>query len=246
MALRPTVLAIAVLLSMAGCGAKEISIGGKDVTDAGPDGAGAGGASSSSGTTTASSTGGTTGTGGAAGSGTGGAPGVLCGSKTCGVGEHCCTNPVGPNQVCTPTCTTDPCLGAPCVGVADAAFAEASSGFADASTGVAEAGVIVDSGSRALALSCWRDQMPFPSLDTGCNVQSDCFIALHTTDCCGSIAAFGVNASAKTQFQSAETSCGAGICECAPKPTLAQDGRSVANGNIAVQCSNRTCLTWVP
>jgi hypothetical protein len=98
----------------------------------------------------------------------------------------------------------------------------------------------------ALPLTCWRTRVPFPSFDASCNAQSDCFMAMHTTDCCGSLVAVGFNVSAKAQFDSAESSCGGPMCQCAPRPTLAQDGRTNDTDNIAVQCSNHSCFTWVP
>jgi Chaperone of endosialidase len=38
-----------------------------------------------------------------------------CGATTCMPGAHCCTNPVGPDRVCTMVCTSSPCLGVLCV-----------------------------------------------------------------------------------------------------------------------------------
>jgi hypothetical protein len=69
---------------------------------------------------------------------------------------------------------------------------------------------------------------------------------MHTTDCCGSQMATGISTPAKNQFDSAETSCGGPMCQCAPRPTTTDSGQTDTSGHIAVDCVNRICRTFVP
>ncbi len=219
------------------CGGEKVTIGGQDLNGAGRGGsdatAGSGGASSSATTTTGGASGstsggsaGTSGSGGSGTSGSGGATadgGVPCGPNLlCAANQHCCTNPVGPNHICTPVCTSDPCLGAPCF--------------------------LGDASATPLAnLSCWRTQTPFPPLDKSCTSKGDCFIGLHTINCCGSQTAVGLNVSAKAQFSLAETACGPGLCKCAQFATTAEDGQAENPGHpIQVDCLQGACSTFVP
>jgi len=217
-----------------GCGGESVTIGGQDLNSGGKGGqsatttsatTGSGGASTS-GTSASTTTGGAgdPNTGGTGGTGSTGADsGVPCGlSLLCTGNQHCCTNPVGPNQICTSVCTTDPCLGVPCFSPAD-----------------------VGTGPVA-NLTCWRTQMPFPPLDKSCSTKADCFIARHTINCCGSQTAVGINVSAKAQFSLAETTCGGGLCGCVSFATTAEDGQSENSGQpIDVDCMRGACSTFV-
>lgn len=89
----------------------------------------------------------------------------------------------------------------------------------------------------------------FPSFDEGCAVDQDCAIALHTIDCCGTEVAWGIRTSSVAAFEEAEAVCDAQYpqCDCAPMPTMAEDGQTVMDASqLAVACTMGACTTYVP
>jgi hypothetical protein len=123
------------------------------------------------------------------------------------------------------------------VGGRDDAGGSADTGQAGAGGG--------DSGRSGFTLACWRGMPEFPPLDKSCNAPTDCFVARHMINCCGSLQAIGLNVGAMSAFSSAETACGGNACQCDPGWTKAEDGRTENEGVIDVECVTHVCLTYV-
>ena len=87
----------------------------------------------------------------------------------------------------------------------------------------------------------------FPTFDRSCHTDTDCFVAMHQTDCCGSIVAMGLSASQRVAFEAAETLCDRMYpsCACDPRPPFADDGRSGSAATIAVRCDAGVCGSFV-
>jgi len=89
----------------------------------------------------------------------------------------------------------------------------------------------------------------FPAwLDT-CKVDSDCVVAQHQINCCGTNVALGINACAKDKFAAAEATCEGQYpgCGCASFATLAQDGFSGfgADDIFGAKCTGGVCQSYV-
>jgi hypothetical protein len=99
-----------------------------------------------------------------------------------------------------------------------------------------------------LELSCPVDMSSFPVFARDCAAPSDCAIALHQIDCCGTMAAHGIRADQVAAFNTAELACEAMFpgCGCASQPTQAEDGDNETMGTILVGCEGSVCLTYVP
>ena len=80
-----------------------------------------------------------------------------------------------------------------------------------------------------------------------CQADADCDTMLHMTDCCGSQVAWGVSKAAKVLLQKTELACNANepICDCAPKPTTAEDNQLVTAGALVAKCQAGMCSSWV-
>jgi hypothetical protein len=102
------------------------------------------------------------------------------------------------------------------------------------------------SGSNA-AVMCTGSDPTFPTFDDSCNTVSDCAIADHQINCCGSRDAIGISTTAVGAFNTAEAICDGQYppCGCAQSPTTAQDGKTSAQGTIMVACTNHACTTFV-
>jgi hypothetical protein len=88
----------------------------------------------------------------------------------------------------------------------------------------------------------------FPSFDEACSVDEDCALVLHTIDCCGTELAWGIRADAVAAFEAAEAVCDGQYpaCDCAPMPTLAEDGQTVMDASaLAVACTMGACTSYV-
>lgn len=89
----------------------------------------------------------------------------------------------------------------------------------------------------------------FPAwLDT-CKVDSDCVVAQHQINCCGTNVALGINACGKDKFAAAEATCEGQYpgCGCASFATLAQDGFSAfgADDIFGAKCTAGLCQSYV-
>jgi hypothetical protein len=89
--------------------------------------------------------------------------------------------------------------------------------------------------------------MMFMDFTTGanCTVPTDCAIALHKVDCCGSQNALGIRMDQVTAFNTAETAWDATCtaCMCTAQPIHAQAGGNCAMANITVNCDGGMCRT---
>jgi len=106
----------------------------------------------------------------------------------------------------------------------------------------------LDASSTFHQLVCESGGGGFPPLDKACTAASDCFVALHQINCCGTQVAVGLNQTAYGAFATGEGSCAAAFaeCDCALVPTEAEDGRTEAVGAIQVRCETGLCRTYVP
>jgi len=109
-------------------------------------------------------------------------------------------------------------------------------------------GPTADASSTSIELACESGGATFPALEKACSAASDCFVARHTKNCCGTQTAIGLNVSATVAFMTAESSCDAAYpgCGCAQFPTQAEDGRTEDMGAIHVRCDSGLCTTFVP
>lgn len=105
-----------------------------------------------------------------------------------------------------------------------------------------------DASSGAFQLVCESGGTTFPTLDKACSAPSDCFIAAHMMNCCGTRVAIGLNVSSQSAFTAAETACSNAYpaCGCAELPMQAEDGRREDMGTIQVDCRDQRCFTYVP
>lgn len=99
------------------------------------------------------------------------------------------------------------------------------------------------------AIACGGDMPFFPEFDRSCAETADCALGFHQIDCCGSLAALGISADAAKLFADAEAECMMQYpqCDCAAKPTVADDGSSTPDNNvIGVSCVDSQCVSFVP
>ena len=102
-----------------------------------------------------------------------------------------------------------------------------------------------DTGS---GVSCGAGTAEFPNFDKSCQNASDCVIVEHQINCCGTKAAWGINAKVLTSFNAAEALCQQQYpkCKCATMPTKADDGNTtLKGGNFEVDCVKGQCWTFV-
>lgn len=98
-------------------------------------------------------------------------------------------------------------------------------------------------------MQCVGDTPMFPMFDKACAMPSDCVVALHTVNCCGTMVALGINAAEKSAFDAAEATCDMQYpgCGCAQMPTTTEDGKmSMDDTQIQVGCTNGQCTTFLP
>ena len=85
--------------------------------------------------------------------------------------------------------------------------------------------------------------------DKTCAIDDDCAIGIHQIDCCGSMAAIGMNASELPRFEREESLCRESlpICDCPTRPTETEDGNSAFDHDqIRVRCVDERCGTYIP
>jgi hypothetical protein len=97
-------------------------------------------------------------------------------------------------------------------------------------------------------VACGSDNPSFPTFDKSCDAATDCLIGLHQVDCCGSLVAIGIRASERDRFQADEARCVAMYpgCDCAGRPTLAEDGHTGTYDRLVVRCDGGRCMTTFP
>jgi len=110
---------------------------------------------------------------------------------------------------------------------------------------IADGGIGTDGGDLVM---CTGATPTFPTFDKSCTLASDCFIAIHQINCCGSMKALGLNQAEQARFAADEKICQGQYpgCGCAAAPTVAEDGQSESAGKmIVVECQARQCTTLV-
>jgi hypothetical protein len=112
----------------------------------------------------------------------------------------------------------------------------------------ADAGGDASTGTDAGAIGCGASG--FPAIDRSCSVADDCSVVEHQINCCGTLRALGIRASAKAAFDSAEATCRSSypLCDCASHSTLADDGTSAdGSGPARAECVAGQCRsTFAP
>jgi len=97
-------------------------------------------------------------------------------------------------------------------------------------------------------IQCGKFPYVFPSFDNACAIDTDCALALHQTDCCGSRVALGIDAGLQAAFDAAEKVCEAQYpaCGCVGGPITADDGGKTYNqALVGVACKDHVCSTFV-
>jgi len=87
------------------------------------------------------------------------------------------------------------------------------------------------------------------ALDRSCQTISDCFAAVHQTNCCGQRKYLGLATSAQAAYASLEPKCQQTYpaCGCAETSPTTDDGSALRfDGTPAVACVQGVCTTFVP
>jgi hypothetical protein len=86
------------------------------------------------------------------------------------------------------------------------------------------------------------------SFEKYCANDGQCGIGLRQVDCCGSMVAVGITDYDLARFKEEEAKCAQRFpgCECAPRPTTAEDGKAGEENAIKVRCLESGCRTYVP
>lgn len=105
------------------------------------------------------------------------------------------------------------------------------------------------SSSSGSSVQCVGNPSVFPTFDKSCVMITDCVIALHMVNCCGTLTAIGINSAEKSAFDAAESVCQMQYpgCGCAQSPTTTEDGKmSMDDTQIQVDCIGGQCMTFLP
>jgi hypothetical protein len=133
-------------------------------------------------------------------------------------------------------------------GGADGSFVDGSSsdsGTSDAGGPSPDGGLGLEGGVG----SCQGDAGIFDNIIKACSISAGCIVVMHQIDCCGSMAAVGINHASHDTFAADEmqwvATCPA--CRCVARPTIAEDGKTTTDaGAIKVECVNNVCRSYVP
>ena len=104
-------------------------------------------------------------------------------------------------------------------------------------------------GDAGDSVMCVGMPQSFPTFDKHCAAATDCALALHVINCCGSAKAIGINQSEVVRFDRDEKICDAQYpkCGCPTSPPIAEDGKTSTGGNdIKVDCRASACTTFIP
>lgn len=99
------------------------------------------------------------------------------------------------------------------------------------------------------AIMCSGTTTSFPMFERACTDASDCIVAFHQFNCCGSRKAQGIHKSQRAAFDSAEATCVSQYpgCGCPANQTIAEDGKSGDENTIMVRCTAvGSCSTFIP
>ncbi len=195
--------------------------------------------------------------------------------------EDCAVNTVAWNTYCIDTCDNNSiacgspaslplCINGVCTAQLDAGGAggaggsssaggttstggmTATTGGAIASGGTSSNGTVAtDAGDAGETYTITCSTGTYSPLDKTCQVDSDCFIAMHLISCCGLREAIGLNVSSKSAFDTEESSCDINRPMCniiCSSGTPAEDGHTVSpeHPTIDVHCDQGICLTYIP
>ena len=95
---------------------------------------------------------------------------------------------------------------------------------------------------------CFPGMPEFPTFDQTCGSDSDCQVAVHQIDCCGSRAGLGININEGARFDDDEAICRRQYpaCDCVDRGILTDDGQSAYyEADVGVTCNEGTCTTFV-
>lgn len=131
-----------------------------------------------------------------------------------------------------------------------------SSGGTNPGTGGSSSGETGGTGTSAAtggettggSLVC-EDPLQFPGVGKQCVSDGDCAVVFHQVDCCGSLVAIGVDGMSVDEFDQTEALCAAKFpeCDCAPMPTIAEDGDATEDvAQIVAHCVMGQCQSEVP
>lgn len=97
-------------------------------------------------------------------------------------------------------------------------------------------------------VQCTGANPTFPDFSKACGTDSDCFVAYHQVNCCGTLVAWGLASAEKSAFDLAEAQCDKQYpgCGCAQMPTAAEDGYTSMDGSgIEAVCVAGKCTAAV-
>jgi len=102
-----------------------------------------------------------------------------------------------------------------------------------------------------VATQCGGDHVDapvFPAFSRACEQDSECAVAIHQINCCGSKVAIGINALVKSVFAAEEAKCEGQFpkCKCMQLPTKADDGKTAPDDAFAAKCDQKQCSSFVP
>lgn len=95
---------------------------------------------------------------------------------------------------------------------------------------------------------CGGDPYAFPDFSKQCATVDDCALVIHQTDCCGNMAALGLNKAEVPAFDDAEAICASQYpgCGCPTEGVVAEDGVLVSDaGAIHLACVDNQCQTYI-
>ena len=101
-------------------------------------------------------------------------------------------------------------------------------------------------------LACFSATGQLSAALKSCQADGDCVTSIEFTDCCGSILYVGVSAASAGRFDACQKAWQAhffGPCQCPPKGTMTEDGRTIAGMDASspqVHCATGGCMTFAP
>ena len=118
-----------------------------------------------------------------------------------------------------------------------------------ASNDTANTDTATDTSDTVGGVQCNGPKGSFPTFAKACTTNSDCFVAQHQINCCGTKVAVGLAVSDKAAFEAAEAVCQSQYpgCGCAQFETMAEDGySSFDSASFAATCVDGLCRASVP
>ena len=97
-------------------------------------------------------------------------------------------------------------------------------------------------------VQCLAQPPLFPSFDMSCQSDSDCAVAVHQVNCCGTRRALGINNTEVDRFNIDEAICEGQYpaCNCVDLGIEADDGQpTYSSKDVGVRCASSSCFTFV-